>query len=85
MDFLLYILEHSVEFGIASVPLILVFLMLKIFKLPPKNIAICLLLNMSVSIFFWVKLKDVYIALYQSVPYISAFIWIWAENELRKR
>lgn len=85
MDFFLYILEHVIGFGVASVPLILTFLLLKVFKLSPKSITICLLLNLSVSVFFWLKLKDVHIALYQSVPYVSSFIWIWAEGVLRKR
>lgn len=85
MDFFLYTLEHIVGFGVASVPLILVFLLLKVFKLLPKYTAICLVLNLLVSIFFWLKLKDAYIALYQSIPYVSSFIWIWADDVLRKR
>ena len=85
MDFFLYIFEDTVEFMIASVPLFLVFLMLKAFKMPAEYVAVCLMLNLLVSIFFWVKLKDVYIALYQSVPYISGSICIWAENVLRKK
>lgn len=85
MDFFLYTFERAVNFGIASVPLILVFLLLKIFKLPRKSIASCLLLNLLVSSFFWLKLKDVHIALYQGVPYISSFIWIWADGILAKR
>lgn len=85
MDFFLYILEHAVGFGVASVPLILVFLLLKVFKLSPKSIMICLLLNLAVSIFFWFKLKDAGIALYQSIPYVSGFIWILADEVLRKR
>ena len=85
MDFFLYIIEHAVDWSVASVPLILVFLQLKIFRLPLKSIASCLSLNLLVSVFFWLKLKDVHVALYQSIPYISSFIWIWAENVLRKR
>ena len=85
MDFFLYTFERAAYFGVASVPLILVFLQLKIFKLSPKSIAICLLLNLLVSSFFWLKLKDGYVALYQSVPYISSFIWIWADGVLIKR
>ncbi len=85
MDFFSYMFKHTVEANIASVPLLITFLLLKIFKLPPKPIAICLTLNLFVSIFFWVKLKDVYLALYQSVPYVSSFIWVWGENVLIKR
>ena len=85
MDFLLYALERAIGFGVASAPLILVFLLLKVFKFSSKSIAICLLLNLFVSVFFWVKLKDIHIALYQSFPYVSSFIWIWADSELKKR
>lgn len=85
MDLFLYMFERIVYFGVASVPLVLVFLQLKIFKLPLKSIASCLLINLLVSLFFWLKLKDVQIALYQSIPYISSFIWIWTESVLRKR
>lgn len=85
MDFFLYILERVIGFGVASVPLILVFLLLKVFKLSPKSVTICLLLNLLVSVFFWLKLKDIHIFLYQSVPYVSCFIWIWADGVLRKR
>ena len=85
MDFFLYTFEHAINFGVASVPLILTFLLLKASNLPPKYITICLLLNLLVSVFFWLKLEDINIALYQSVPYVSSFIWIWAESVLRKR
>ena len=85
MDLFLYTFERGVCWVVASVPLILVFLQLKVFKLPVKVIASCLFLNLLTSVFFWLKLKDVYSALYQSVPYISSFIWLWAENVLRKR
>ena len=85
MDFFLYMFENTVKSFISRVPLLVTFLWLKIFKLPPKPIAICLTLNLLVSIFCWVKLKDVYLALYQSVPYVSSFIWLWAENVLIKR
>ena len=85
MDLFLYMLEGAIDFAVASTPLILVFLMLRVFKLAPKSIAICLTLNLLVSIFFWVKLEDIYITIYQSVPYVSSFIWIWAENILKKR
>ena len=84
MDFFLYTFEHVINFGVASVPLILTFLLLKVFNSPPKSITVCLLLNLLVSVFFWLKLKDINIALYQSVPYVSSFIWIWADGVLRK-
>ena len=85
MDIIIYWLEDTVEFAVASVPLIIVFLLLKVFKLPSKKILPCIILNLIVSIYFWLKLKDIYLALYQCFPYISAFIWLWAENVLEKR
>ena len=85
MDFFLYTLERVIGFGVASVPLILVFLLLKVFNLSPKSVTICLLLNLLVSVFFWLKLKDIHISLYQSVPYVSCFIWILEDGVLRKR
>ena len=85
MDFFSYMFKHTVEANIASVPLLITFLLLKIFKLPPKPIAICLTLNLLVSIFFWVKLKDIYIILNHGASYFSSFIWVWGENVLIKR
>lgn len=85
MDFFLHVFEHMIVFAVASVPLILAFFLLKVFNLPHKSITICLLLNLLVSIFFWYKLKDVYIVLYQIIPYISSFVWIWADSVLKKR
>ena len=77
--------ENTVKSFITSVPLLVTFLLLKIFKLPPKPIAICLTLNLLVSIFFWVKLKDIYIILNHGASYFSSFIWVWVENVLIKR
>lgn len=85
MELLLFLLERNSSFFVASIPLILTFLLLKIFKLPSKPIIICILLNLLASIFFWIKLRDISVALYQSVPYVSSFIWLWAENILEKR
>ena len=85
MDFFFYTFEHAINFGVASVPLILAFLLLKVFNLSPKSIIICILLNLMISVFFWLKLKDVHVALYQSIPYVLSLIWMWAESVLRKR
>lgn len=78
MDFLYYMFEHAWNFTIASIPLVLVFLQLIIFKLPFKAIVICLLLNALMSIFFWVKLKDIELILYQIVPYVLTIIWLFS-------
>ena len=85
MDLIIYIFEHIIEFWIASVPLIFVFLFSKFFKLSYKRILVCLLLNMLVSVFFWIKLRDVQIVLYQGIPYVLSFIIVWAESVFEKR
>ena len=85
MDLLLFISERSINFFISCIPLIIVFLQLKIFKLTPKITLIFLLLNLLLSIFFWIKLQDGIIAIYQSVSYVFSFICVWAENILRKK
>ena len=85
MDFFLYTFEQAINFGVSSIPLVLVFLQLRLYKLPFKAVIINLLLNLLLNIFFWLKLKDGTIILYQSIPYISSFIWIYCESVLKTR
>lgn len=85
MELFLSILEHAVYFGVASVPLLLVFLLLIAFKLPPRSVITCLFLNLLVSIFFWIKLNDAHTALYQGLAYLASFAWVLAEWMLKKR
>lgn len=85
MDLLTAYLTHAVEFLIAAVPLILTFVLLKLFRQPPKVAACCVVLYLPVSVFFWVQLKDLFLVLYQGVPYLSSFVWIWAEHILWKQ
>lgn len=85
MDIIRYWFEGTVDSAVASVPLIIVFLLLKRYKLPAKKTVPFLILNILVSIYFWLKIGDVFLALYQCVSYISGFIWLWAENVLEKR
>lgn len=85
MDFFLYRLESTICFVIASIPLIIAFVLMKLFKQPPKVVACSLALYLPAYIFFWVQLKDLHLVLYQGVPYLSSFIWIWAEHILTKR
>ncbi|MBO5196740.1 MAG: hypothetical protein J6C03_06570, partial [Clostridia bacterium] len=66
-------------------PLVIVFVQLKILKLTPKMIGICLLLNIIVSVYFWIRIMDVKIALYQAIPYISSFIWLGCERILEEK
>ena len=84
MDLLSHFFQDTIYFFIASIPLIVTFLQLKIFKYSLKSIVICLILNLIINIFYWFKLNDIYLALYLSIPYICSFTWIWAENVLKK-
>lgn len=65
--------------------MVTVFVQLKKFKMSPKQVSFSLLLQLIVKIYFWVKMKDVYIALYQSLPFLLDFIRLYAENLLIKR
>lgn len=85
MELILVMIEHIFYFGISSIPLITVFFHLKVFKLSPKATSFFVILNLVVSVFFWFKVKDIFLIIYQCVPYISSFIWIWAENVLSKK
>ncbi len=84
MDFFIYMFEHIWSFGVSSVPLILVFLQLKIFKHSLQSVISCLLLNLLLSVFFWIEIQEIGIIIYQGIPYISSFLWIWAEHILQK-
>ena len=85
MDLLFYLFENAINFFVASIPLIIYFLGSKVFKLTPKVIMIFLFINLIMSIFFWVKLKDIYLAIYQGIPYIVGYICLWSEHILIKR
>lgn len=85
MELILVMIQHIVYFGISSIPLITTFFHLKVFKMPPKETSFIVVLNLFVSVFFWFKVKDVFLIIYQCVPYISSFIWLWAEHIVLKR
>ena len=83
MDLLRYLVEGKIDFIIASIPLVIVFLQLKVFRHSIKETAICLSLNLMVSIYFWIKLKESNIALYQIIAYASGYIWLVSEGILK--
>jgi len=76
MELLLYLIENSISFLIASIPLILVFFNFIIFKSSLSKTLVDLVLILAISVFFWIKVKDIYLILYQLVPYISALVCI---------
>lgn len=53
--------------------------------LAPKVGGFILCLMLLQSVFFWFKLKEVWLIIYQCVSYISAFLLIGAEFSLRKK
>ena len=68
MDLLTAYLTHAVEFLIAAVPLILTFILLKVFRLPPKVAACCVALYLPLNVLFWDHIKHLFLVLYQGVP-----------------
>ena len=85
MDLLFYLFENAINFFVASIPLIIYFLGSKLFKLTPKVIMIFLIINLIMSIYFWIKLKDIYLAIYQCIPYLLSYICLFAVYILVKR
>ena len=85
MDLLFYLFENAINFFVASIPLIIYFLGSKLFKLTPKVIMIFLIINLIMSIYFWIKLKDIYLAIYQCIPYLLSYICLCLEHILIKR
>ena len=85
MELILDAIQHLVYFSVSSIPLITVFLHLKVFRLSPKETSFVVVLILFISVFFWVKEKDVFLILYQCVPYISSFIWLWTAHIMLKR
>ena len=85
MELIWIMIQHIVYFGISSIPLIITFFHLKVFKMPPKETSFIVVLILFMSVFFWFKVKDAFLIIYQCVPYISSFIWLWAEHIMLKR
>ena len=85
MDLLRYLIEGRVDFIIASTPLVIVLLQLKVFKHSIKGTVICLSLNLLVSIYFWVNLRNLNLALYQVVPYVLSYILLVCESILKNK
>lgn len=85
MDLLNYFLEHAINFGIASIPLVITYLQLKVYKGEIKATYTLLILCLLLSAYFWMEVKDVVLVIYQGIPYVSAFLWTWGESVLQKR
>lgn len=85
MDVFITGLMHMYENIVAWVPLIMVFVLLKRFKLTVQKTMVCLILTLLVNAYFWLKAEEFYTVLNQGVSYLAAFLWLWAENVLEKR
>ena len=79
MELLIWWFGHCIEFGIASTPLIMYFICKKKFRLSPKSTQLVLVLQLIVSVYFWIKTKDLFLVFYQSVPYVLSFIMVWCD------
>lgn len=79
MGLLAFICNHSISFCVASIPIVLCFLCLKKYKISHKSTAILLLFVLLVSVYFWVLVKDISIIIYQGIPYIISFVFLYIE------
>lgn len=77
MELIIYILNHVIETLVAAAPLILIYLEYRLLKLNSNDIGGLLLLNLIVSVFFWIKLRDWRIAIYQGVPYVIGYLCLF--------
>ena len=69
----------------AVIPFVITYFARKRIKITPKDTAIILGLVLVASIGYWVRIGDLLLTGYQAVPFISCFIWVWADEVLRKR
>ena len=79
MELMAFIFNHSIAFCVASIPIILCFLCLKKHRLSHKATAIFLLLVLLVSVYSWFLVKDLSIVIYQSIPYIISFAFLYID------
>ena len=54
------------------------------FKFPPKKVVVCIILNLIISVYFWIRLGDFNLALYQLIPYVSGFIYLLHKIKFKK-
>ena len=70
MVFTFFVLNHAISFIISSIPLIIIYIQVYMFKFPPKKVVVCIILNLIISVYFWIRLGDFNLALYQLIPYV---------------
>jgi hypothetical protein len=83
MDLVFFIFNHTINFIVATIPLIIIYIQLRVFKLSPKKVTVCLILTLIISVYFWIRLGDFYLALYQLIPYILGFIYLCCKIKLK--
>lgn len=84
MDLLFFVFNHAISFIISSIPLIIIYIQVYMFKFPPKKVVVCIILNLIISVYFWIRLGDFNLALYQLIPYVSGFIYLLYKIEFKK-
>ena len=84
MDLLFFVLNHAISFIISSIPLIIIYIQVYMFKFPPKKFVVCIILNLIISVYFWIRLGDFNLALYQLIPYVSGFIYLLYKIKFKK-
>lgn len=66
-------------------PFFTLYLGTKKLKAKPKYTACLLLANFVPSVIYCLIIRDMVLAIYQILPFISCFIWVWTDEILRKR
>lgn len=85
MGLLTFIFDHAVSFCVASVPIVLCFFCLKKHKMNYKSTAIILFLVLIINVYFWIVVKDVFVFIYQSIPYVISFLLLFVERHIIKK
>ena len=85
MDLLICLLDGKWNFVIASIPLITVFFLKKYCKITGVKIFTILILQLMLNTYFWIKLADINIVIYQIFPYLLSFVWVWCDSHIEKK
>jgi hypothetical protein len=88
MELVIFILEHAISFIIASIPFVVAFLLLKKTHVHPRYVFWCIVLILVISLYFWVRICDIKLILYQSISYVTCLLWCaleWILNRVKKQ
>lgn len=85
MNLPIFLLNSILEFWIATIPLITVFYLKRFCKIGCEKILAVLILQLLLSVYFWIKIGNINIVLYQIFPYLSSFIWVLGDLYIKKK